>query len=295
MIVPPQNQEKKLNFDHSTGEIAEGETPLPCLYSNNCIENTDFKSNRLSSSQKKSAVALAWNIEYMATKYGLGTLGFLTLTFPYSVKCMKEAQQKYRSFNTNFLSSHFPAHIAVKERHKTGVIHFHEIVTCGHDILNGFNFADIADSDWKKHSYKSANPELKKLWSLLRRNAPRYGFGRTELLPIKSTSEGIARYVGKYISKNVQNRPVEDKGTRLVNYSGDSRNASTRFMLVNEGSLNWRNKTKVFCKLIAKAKGLPPLNPDNISKYLGKRWAYEWREFILDLPDTPQNQKETKL
>jgi len=290
MIIAPTDTENKQRVDVTTGEILEENSSLPCLYSNNCIENSEFKSNRLSSSQKKSAIALAWNIEYMAEKYGLETLGFLTLTFPYSVKCMKEAQQKYRSFNTNFLSSIFPAHIAVKERHKSQVIHFHEVVTCKQDIRTGINFNEI-----KNGVYSSASPALKKHWSLLRRNAPKYGFGRTELLPVKSTSEGIARYVGKYISKNVQQRIGEDKGTRLVNYSGDSRNSNTRFMLVNEGSLNWRNKVKIFCKLIAKAKGLPPLNPDNISKYLGKRWAYEWREFILELPDLPHdNKKEAK-
>jgi len=286
MIISPENHKKQIKCDTSTGEILEENSSLPCLYSNNSIENTDFKSNRLSSSQKKSAISLSWNIEYMAEKYGLETLGFLTLTFPFHVTCMKEAQKLYNSFNTNFLKDYFQASISVKERHKNNRIHYHLVVACCQDIRTGCNFSEIS-----KGVYKSANPYLRKTWSVLRRKAPLYKFGRTELLPVKSTSEGIARYVGKYISKNVQNRPIEDKGTRLVNYSGDSRNSNTQFMVLNKGSENWRRKTKVFCKLIAKAKGLPPLNPENISRYLGKRWAYEWREFILELPDLPQTKK----
>lgn len=289
MIITPTVTENKIRFNSETGEIIEDDSSLPCLYSNNSIENRDFRSNKLSTSQKKSAISLSWNIEYMAEKYGLETLGFLTLTFPFKVSCMREAQKKYNSFNTNFLKSLFPASVAVKERCKSGAIHFHLLVTCGADIRTGFDFNGIEQRD-----YSSASPMLRNLWSQLRKNAPKYKFGRTELLPVKSTSEGIARYVGKYISKNVQNRPVDDKGTRLVNYSGDSRNSSTRFMLLNEGSENWRNKVKIFSKLIAKAKGLPPLNERNISIHLGKRWAYEWREFILELPDLPHDNKEIK-
>jgi hypothetical protein len=224
----------------------------------------------------------------MAEKYGLENLGFLTLTFPFSVPCMKEAQKLYNSFKTNFLTTLFSATISVKERHKNQSIHFHLLVACKQDIRTGINFKEIQEG-----CYSSAPPALRILWSQLRRNAFKYKFGRTELLPVKSTAEGIARYVGKYISKNVQNRPLEDKGTRLVNYSKDSRNTNTQFMIVSQGSLNWRTKVKIFCKLIAKAKGLPPLNPDNISRYLGKRWAYEWREFILDLPDLSHNNGET--
>jgi hypothetical protein len=288
MIIPSQNQEKKLICDTSTGEILKENSSLPCLYSNNSIENTDFKSNRLSSSQKKSAIALSWNVEYMAETYGLNKIGFLTLTFPFKVTCMKNAQRLYNSFQTNYLSTLFDASICVKERHKNNSIHFHLLVACRCDIRTGVNFSEISQG-----KYSSAAPQLRILWSKLRRNAPKYKFGRTELLPVKSTAEGISRYVGKYISKNVQNRPEADKGTRLVNYSKNSRNTNTRFMVLNQGSENWRRKVKIFCKLIEKAKGLPPLNPDNISKYLGIRWAYEWREFILELPDSPQKPKET--
>ena len=303
-IRPSQSIGRKSSQDSSAG--------LPCLYSNNSTEIIPFKyivgtsvdrksgqieveyfdpesgemkkgysrgSAQLSVSQKKSAIALAWNIEYMAEKYGIEKLGFLTLTFPYHVTCMKEAQRRFNSLNSHFLNSHYYAHVAVKERHKNERIHFHLVVVLDEDIRTGFDFEALA-----KRDYSSANKRLKKEWALVRRVVKKYGFGRTELLPIKSTAEGISRYVGKYISKNVQCRPDRDKGTRLVNYSGDSRLANTRMTLVNQGSENWRHK----CQLFAEAQSEylnEKIDFENISEILGKRWAYKYRDSIMCLPD----------
>ena len=269
-------------MDNSTikEQKVEGAT-LPCLYSNNSTNPPEFNSNRLSSTQKKSAMALSWNIQYMAQKHGLNNLGFLTLTFADNVTLMSEAQRRYNSLNTHVLKQRYSAIVAVKERCKSGRIHFHLLVALPFDARSGFNFSEIAQG-----KYSSANKKLKSEWFFWRQTAHKYGFGRTELLPIKSTDEGIARYVGKYISKNVQQRPDEDKGTRLVNYSGDSKIATTRFTAVNAGSRNWRHKTALFAKDVSKLQGLPPLSIQNISNHLGKRWAYKWREFILDFyPD----------
>lgn len=47
----------------------------------------------------------------------------------------------------------------------------------------------------------------------------RYGFGRAELLPIRSYAGGIARYVGKYLEKGSQFRGEQFKGARMVRYS----------------------------------------------------------------------------
>jgi hypothetical protein len=262
-----------------------GQNALPCLYSNNSIETA---SDRLSTQHKKSATSLAWNVQYMAEKHGLNNIGFLTLTFPFKVYCMKEAQKLFNSLSTNYLRQHYAHWICVKERHKDSSIHFHLLVVCSGDIRTGFRFEDISDPDWRKHDYSSANALLKRLWSMNRRHMGKYKFGRAELLPIKSTSEGIARYVGKYISKTVCNRLEQDKGTRMVNYSGDSRIASTRFTVLSEGSAQWRKKVKLFCKLMMEIRqDIHFLDQHNISQVLGKHWCYHWREFILNLPDQP--------
>lgn len=299
--------------------VLESVANLPCLFSNNSTESEEKKEVfdleieqkigkitfkvldtetgeittesakgkcNLSISQKKSAIALAWNIEYMAKKYGLENLGFLTLTFPKKITLMSEAQRHFNSLNNHFLRKHYLAHVAVKERCKSGAIHFHLLVVLPFDIRTGFDFEAVS-----KRDYKSANKNLKKEWSLLRHTVKKYGFGRTELLPVKSSAEGISRYVGKYISKNIQERPDEDKGTRLVNYSGDSRVSNTRYSLafnndktVNKGGANWRHKCRLFAQVKSEYLGVK-ITHNNIANVLGSRWAYKHRDYILSLPD----------
>jgi hypothetical protein len=153
------------------------------------------------------------------------------------------------------------------------------VVVLDEDISTGFDFDAIS-----KRDYTSANKRLKKEWNLLRRVCKRYGFGRSELLPIKSTAVGISRYVGKYISKNIQQRPDEDKGTRLVNKSANFGNSNTRFSLVNQGGKNWRHKCELFAQKQSDYFG-EEINSKNISEKLGKRWAYKYRDCILCLPN----------
>ena len=66
------------------------------------------------------------------------------------------------------------------------------------DIRTGFHFAAV-----KRGDYRSASAYLRREWRFWRATAPKYGFGRTELLPIKKTAEGVAKYVGKYIAKHI--------------------------------------------------------------------------------------------
>jgi hypothetical protein len=270
---------------------AEG---LPCLYSNNCIEITqkslENASNRLSASQKKSAFSLAENVRYMSNQHGLNNLGFLTLTFPSDVRSMEEAQKRFHSLYTNYLRDLFPDYIAVKEPTKRSVIHFHLLVNVGMDIRTDFPW-DCLD----KRDYSQVPKSLRSLWSDLRHNLKTYGFGRHELLPVKSNDDGIAYYVGKYISKSIDSRPPQFKGYRMVNYGGDSRNTTTRVTPVNQGSANWRYKMKLFVSDLNKyRKGEIPINEKNIGSVLGKRWAYYYREIILNYPDKPmENPHET--
>jgi hypothetical protein len=300
------------NQNNGAGASLGGVADLPCLYSNNSTENTenctildacmDSKTgtltlkildkstgeilekesqgtNRLSSSQKKSSISLAWNIEAETEKHGISRLGFLTLTFRDNVTLMSEAQKRFNSLNSHFLKSHYKSYVAVKERTKKGRIHFHLVVVLDEDIRTGFDFDAVSRRD-----YSSANARLKKEWSLLRSVCKKYGFGRSELLPIKSTAEGISRYVGKYISKNVQQRPDEDKGSRLVNKSANFGISNTRFSMVNKGGRNWRHKCEIFAKKQSAYYG-KEINMQNISDVLGKRWAYKYRDIILSYPD----------
>lgn len=218
----------------------------------------------------------------MAEKYGLNNIGFLTLTFPFKVTNMKRAQRLFNTMATAYLREIFPDYIAVKERDRGNKIHFHLVVRCKQDIRTGFDFDAIKNRD-----YSSANSYLKSLWTSLRRDLPKYKFGRSELLPVKSSAEGIARYVGGYIKKGILRRCESDKGTRLVNYGGDSKNTTTRFSSVSKGAYQWRKKVALFAQMMGDSQGIINLNHRNMSIHLGKNWAYKYREIILNLPEQP--------
>lgn len=277
------------HLDNCGKGVAVRPSPLPCLSSNNSTESVELitpesllkqGSTVLSTQQKKSASALAWNVQCLAEKYGIERLGFLTLTFADNVQDYKQAQRRFNSLASHALRELYDGYIRVWERTKRGRIHYHLLVVCKEDIRTGFDFSAIAEQD-----YSSANAAIRQQWAWWRKNAKQYGFGRTELLPIKSTAEGIARYVGKYISKNVQQREERDKGSRLVEYSRGARTASTRFNFVSEGSKQWRQKMAVFAAIVGHGLGLGrPAAFHELSAFLGSSWAYFHREFILGLP-----------
>lgn len=258
---------------------------LPCLFSNNSIESpSEAPVEALSTQTRKSASALAWNVAALAEKHGLENLGFLTLTFKDFVTDFKEAQRRFNSLATNVIRKRYEAWIAVMERCKTGRIHYHLVVVVGKDIRTGVNFDEISN-----RNYRSAGPVIRSEWAFWRETAPKYRFGRTELLPVKSTQEGIARYVGKYISKHMSCRSNDDKGARLVRYSKHARHASTRFMFLTDGSAAWRRKVRMFAQLVSETYGTTP-DFQGLRDALGPRWAHNNRQFIADLPDLPADQ-----
>ena len=202
------------------------------------------------------------------------------MTFADNVTCIQEASRRFDILRKQVLNVRYKSYIRVIERTKKGRIHFHVLVALNADIRTDFDFEGIANCD-----YRSANQALRDEWAFWRKNAKIYGFGRTELLPIKSTSEGISRYVGKYIGKHMESRLDEDKGARLVEYSRGARSAkiaNTRFMFLSDGSREWRKKCEKFAFIMMRARGCIP-TMEGLSKELGPHWAYQWREFILSL------------
>ena len=280
------------------------EATLPCLYSNNSTDpinkglQADYDpskdrsintlkagTNRLSTQHKKSASALAWNVQALAEKHGIERIGFLTLTFADHVLEYREAQKRFNSLAKNVLRVRYSDYIRVLERQKSGRIHYHLLVVLPEDIRTGFDFDAISN-----HDYSSANNYLRKEWAFWRFNAKKYRFGRTELMPVRSTHEGIARYVGKYISKHIEQRQQNDKGARLVEYSRGARIATTKYNFVSDNSRLWRKKVAHFCKIFGETIGEELNSLDDLKTHLGARWAYEFRDIILSIPeeDLPQ-------
>lgn len=271
----------------SLSEIAKlGVESLPCLNRNNSIEINKKSPSEplsnlnllLSTSVRKSAFSLSHNVQFFCQKYGIEKIGFLTLTFRDHVLDYRESQRRFNSLKSNILAKRYLDYIRVLERQKSGRIHYHLLVALQCDIRTGFDFFGVSKND-----YSSANAAIRAEWAFWRKTAPKYRFGRTELLPVRTSSEGIGKYVGKYIGKAIENRKPEDKGCRLVEYSRGSRSASTKFQFVSAGSSEWRKKMRAFAYYISENMGCEPTF-EGLRAVLGPRWAYQWRQFIIDFP-----------
>ena len=258
-----------------------GEALLPCLYRNNSIEIEKIPAASLSAKHRKTSVSLSENVQFLAFKYGLRNLGFLTLTFADHVLCYREASKRFNSLASNVLNHRYRDWIKVMERQKSGRIHFHLLVALDKDIRTGLDFDGLNNRD-----YSTAGANLRSEWSFWRSTAKKYKFGRTELIPIKSTSEAIGRYVGKYISKHFDStRDSQDKGARLVSYSKGCRVMNTKFSWVTDGSKQWRNKVSTFAHIVASRTGCEP-SFSGLRSVLGPKWAYSHRDYIAQLPIT---------
>jgi len=256
---------------------------LPCLFSNNSTKSGSFgaetlaeiipKVNQLTGGHKRTAFVLASEIMALVEKFGLEHVGFFTLTFADLVLDLKEANRRFNSLNTHVLKERYLRCVAVPERMKSGRVHFHLLVILRADIRTGCDFKAFA-----RGNYRSANMALRAEWAFWRKTCPKYGFGRHELLPVKSNAEGIARYVGKYISKNVRERRPADKGARLVRYIGfkpGDRTAHSQLAWTSDNAWLWRHKLAAF----AKEHNLRDM--DAVTRAGGKRWAWHLQGWIM--------------
>jgi hypothetical protein len=240
--------------------------PLPCQNSNNSTGNLrTFQSNH-----RKTAAALAMNVGAFVAKHGIERVGFLTLTFAEHIVCPKEAQKRWNSLRGHVLNERYEDWLRVFERQESARIHYHVLVSTQHDIRTGIDWAQI-----KARNYTSASPALRAEWAFWRKTAPDYRFGRTELLPIKSSAEAMAFYVGKYVAKHIGNRLEMDKGVRLVEYSRGWKMASTCFAWNSPGAREWRAKVKQFGARYG-AQSLA-----DMKRIFGSKWAYLYGPCIV--------------
>jgi hypothetical protein len=260
--------------DGDTGEL------LPCR----SLETA--QPNGLTGPHRKTATALSLNVSHLCQKYGIDRVGFLTLTFADHVLCPKEAQRRFNSLATHVLKVRYSDYIRVIERQKSGRLHYHLLVALPDDIRTGFDFGAVSRQD-----YSSANNHLRREWAFLRKTVKAYGFGRTELMPVKGTSDALGQYVGKYIGKHIGVRKIEDKGVRLVALTRGARMATSRHTPIgSQYDAAWRGKVETFARqmtiaLRIKNRYHPGIHCiEDIASNFGNRWAYHWRDYIFSLP-----------
>lgn len=259
---------------HESPQGIEGGCRLPCQNNHNSTGDTP----ELPPSARRTALALQVNVQAMCERYGIEKVGFLTLTFREHILDSREAQRRMNSLITHVLRPRYGNTIRIIERQKSGRIHYHLLVAMAADIRCGFDFDAVARDD-----YRSANKALRAEWSFWRRTAPRYGFGRTELLPVKSTAGAIGRYVGKYIGKHIHHREERDRGVRLVSYTGEKA-ASTRFAWAGGKARDWRAKLRGFVQSLHEGGAIDEPTAKAMAKRFGPRWCWYWRDSIFSFP-----------
>jgi hypothetical protein len=214
-----------------SGAPAPPASALPCLFKTTAPEN---EPPPLPGPRKKQAETLTKNIQWMVETFGKERIGFLTLTVGdpmtggkfRNLRDRKEAQRRFHSLLTHEISKRYACGVTVTERHQNGGLHFHLAVVCNDDIHGQIDFDACfpAKDDHGRYlrppDYGSANESIKREWAFWRRISKKYGFGRHQLQPMKSNGEALGRYLGKYLSKDWDNRKPEDKGARCVRYFG---------------------------------------------------------------------------
>ena len=260
------------------GRVA-GALPPSLSLSNNSIEKIE-RWNEPTGQHKRTAHAVRLNVERLVEIAGVERVGFLTLTVPDAYPPpVRELLARFNSFLTNKLKQRFPMGLRVVERgEKYGRPHLHLVVDCGCDIRTGVDFEALKAGD-----YRTASKALRNLWRWLRIVAPRYGFGRTELMPVYSNKEGIAFYVGGYIKKGICNRVEADKGCRMAATWGDwgGRKHTARITWGTPGAFGYRSK------LGQLAKDVGATDASELDRIMGgiagASWRYKCREQIREL------------
>lgn len=248
-------------------------------------DQAKFKPRQSPARHKKQALQISLCIEKMAELYGLQNIAFQTLTFKENLTDPKEAQRRFNSLATNVLKPRYGEYIAIRERQKRGAIHYHLLVPVFNDIRTGFDWSDLdtAKTLPRGKRYPSASPALRAEWRFWRQTAPSYGFGRTELLPVRSSREAISAYIGKYLGKDLQNSTPEDKGARRISITSGIRAGTIHFQLLNSSTKQWRQNVAKFAQLVGRAYHCEITKFSDLTQKLGPRWAYLNATMINDL------------
>lgn len=259
--------------------------------------------------RKKQAEALFQNLLFLAREFGLNCLGFLTLTVGdwvngrfVQVFDRKEAERRFDNLRRRVLKR-YRCGVVVPERHASGAVHFHLVVALAGpahlvaapvDIRTGFNFEEFLRLRGLKRRFRAeqvgACAALVAEWKELRRVLPGYGFGRSELTPIRSNAVGIGRYMGEYLIKDWLARLPEDHGMRGIRYLGHwssrpqngarrSRPCMGVFGWATPKARAWRAMLAQMA-VVVEAREKLKLTPENIAQKWGKRWAWRFNKAV---------------
>lgn len=249
-----------------------------------------------SGAEAKSAFHLRLNVASFVEHWGRDHCLFFTVTDEANLHPTQFAR-RWNSFlvrNGSWIRSF----IRVLEPQAKGRPHYHLLVAVTWDTRpNAFDWEAFDGCQQERRQngptalfrelrarYKaSAAPELVAMWSLLRKVLPRYGLGRSELLPLRKGKEAISEYVGKYLEAGLILRKHSWKGCRRVEFDRRAKAAwlsCTRVFTWNSvGARTWRFRVGQI------AKAINVTDFTEIRSKLGSKWAYRAREAIILAPE----------
>jgi hypothetical protein len=131
---------------------------------------------------------------------------------------------------------------------------------------------------WLRRGKHLRNDALAAEWTALRQITCKYRFGRIELLPIRKTSEALARYLAGYLSKSFKLVPAGER-CRLIRLSRSlSRNFSMQFSIWSLGNLIYRTRLKMAATMLHFE------DYNDFANYFGPRWNYYLGDLIASIP-----------
>jgi len=124
----------------------------------------------------------------------------------------REASRRWNSLISN-ASKKWIQWVCVMQRHKDGGVHYHVCFVSEKDIRGALDWEAL-----RRRDYRSANEALREEWAFWREVAPKYGFGRVEVLPVRDANS-LGRYLARYLARELGKRREGDRRARLVRYS----------------------------------------------------------------------------
>jgi hypothetical protein len=181
-----------------------------------CIREGQLHRSNVRKGRRKQVAAARLRLRALVERVGIKRIAVLTVTTADECRSSADFQRRWHSFRTHVLSRWLTPGVWMRERQpRTGNWHAHALVDAGFDIQTEFPFEDVS-----RNNYRSVRREVRSLWKRLREEALRYGFGRTQLLPIderRGGADAVVGYLTRYLSKSFSSEKLsgEEKGRLL--------------------------------------------------------------------------------
>jgi len=225
----------------------------------------------LSAHQIRVSAALKYNLERLAAKNGVQTLGFVTLTFANPEPSIQEASKRFRRLKRKIIQKSCPGGwICVPERAPgTNRLHLHLVGAFDFDLADGFDHEAYLSGRKGIKRRMTTNPRLRAEWALWRVACQKCDFGHPEgPVPLRKEPGALSWYLAGYLTKSFV-RLEEDRSAKMVLYGGNTRRATTRTTANSETARNWRKQLDLWATVLFG----PGASLDDFHQHFGSQWA----------------------